>query len=255
MEDIIERVRYPSAPLFKCQRPPIDAGEVAALIQHLQSEPTFRGVWTLTNDGIPVAILHALDEKNFRVASRNIRGIVAWNFTHHFGRLLSFVLVVTGKHSPRMFVPDDCALVRAVSEHGRIAFAVNHGNKVTPFYLADFTKHPEHPDMLDAFRALLRFENAENFIFRDDELAYWLLMYYPEVEWKEDLSKLDKIRANWARMYEYQVQNLIGALYNISSSNLPVSPYASADIQTNIKSEIPFFDEVIQLIISPSTKA
>lgn len=142
MEDIIEQVRYPWAPLFKCQRPPIGTGKIAALIHNLQDEPTFRGVWTLADDGIPVAILHALDEKNFRAASRSFRGVVAWNWTHHFGRLLSFVLAVTGKHSPRMFVPDDCALVRAVSEHGRIAFAASYGNQVTPFYLADFTKHP-----------------------------------------------------------------------------------------------------------------
>jgi hypothetical protein len=254
VEDIIERVRYPSAPLFKCQRPPISSAEIAALIQNLQDKPTFRGVWTLADDGIPVAILHALDEKNFRAASRSIGGVVAWNWTHHFGRLLSFVLVVTGKHSPRMFVPDDCALVRAVAEHGRIVFAVSHGNQVTPFYLADFAKHPEHSDMLDAFRALLRFKNAENFIFRDDEVAYWLLMYYPEAQWKVDLSILDEIRAKWAYAYENRIRSLIRAFADIRSKKLLDTPYADKEAQTKFPATIPFFDKFLSLIISQSTK-
>lgn len=112
MEEIIERVRYPWAPLTKCPRPPIGDGEITALIRNLEYEPIFRGVWTLDDTGGPVAILHALDERNFRAAPANMAGVLAWNWNHHFGRLLSFALVVPGERSPRLFLPDDCACKR-----------------------------------------------------------------------------------------------------------------------------------------------
>ena len=252
MEDIIERVLIPSAPLIKCPRPPIGEGEITALIRNLQDEPTFRGVWTLADDGGPVAILHALDERNFRAARASMTGVLAWNWIHRFGRLLSFTLVVPGERSPRIFVPDDCALVRVVSDRGRIAFAVGHGKQISPFYLADFTKHPEHPDMLDAFRAVLRFENDEHFVFRDDELVYWLLMYDSKMNWSADLPTRDAMRARWARTYEAQVRTLAEALSDIRARGFPEDAYANADARANVPAVMPFFDEIVRIIISPS---
>lgn len=251
MEDIIDRVRYPSAPLIKCPRPPIGEGEITALIRNLQDEPTFRGVWTLADDGGPVAILHALDERNFRAARASMTGVGVWNWNHHFGRLLSFTLVVPGERSPRIFVPDDCALVRAVSDRGRIAFAVSHGNQISPFYLADFTTHPKHPDMLDAVRAVLRFENNEHFVFRDDELAYWLLMYDSKMNWNPDLPTRDAMRARWALTYEFQVRTLIRALTEIRTRGFLEDAYANADARANVPGVMPYFDEIVRVIISP----
>jgi len=253
MEEIIERVRYPWAPLTKCPRPPISDGQIKALIRNLKFEPIFRGVWTLDETWGPVAILHALDERNFRAARANMTGVLAWNWNHHFGRLLSFALVVPGERSPRLFVPDDCALVRAVSERGRITFAVSHGEHISPFYLADFTKNPEHPDMLDAFRAVLRFENSEHFVFRDDELAYWLLMYDSKMNWNSDVPTCDAMRARWARTYEFQVRTLADALRDIRTSGLLGDAYANADARANVPAVMPFFDEVVRVIMSPST--
>ena len=100
VEDILERTVYPSAPLLKCLRSPISEGEIAALMRNLEYEPTFRGVWTVAEDGTPVATLHALDQKNFRAAQRSMTGVLAWNWNHHFGRLVSFTLVIPGERSP-----------------------------------------------------------------------------------------------------------------------------------------------------------
>lgn len=252
MEEIIERVGYPSAPLIKCPRPPISEGEISALISNLQDEPAFRGVWTLANDRTPVAILHALDERNFRAARSNMTGVLAWNWNNCFGRLLSFTLVLPGERSPRIFVPDDCILVRAVSDLGRIAFAVNHGRQTSPFYLADFTKHPEHLDMLDVFRAVLRFENDEHFIFRDDELAYWLLMYDPKMRWNADVPRGDSMRARWAHIYESQVQIFADVLSDIRVRGFREDAYANDDARTNVPAVMPFLDEVVRVIISPA---
>ena len=255
MEDIIERVRYPSAPLIKCPRPPIGEGELTALMRDLQNEPTFRGVWTLADDSCPVAILHALDERNFRAARTNMSGVLAWNWNHRFGRLLSFTLVVPGERSPRIFVPDDCALARAVSERGRIAFAVSYGKRLSPFYLADFTKHPDHPDMLDALRAVLRVRNDERFVFREDELAYWLLMYDSQMNWNADLPTRDAMRAGWARACEAEFQFLAYALRDTHARGLPENVYAGAEVRTKILSLTPFLDEVVRVIVSPSATA
>ena len=253
MEDILDRARYPSAPLIKCPLSPIGDGEIIALIRNLKDEPIFRGVWTLADDGGPVAILHALDERNFRAARASITGVLAWNWNHHFGRLLSFTLVVPGERSPRIFVPDDCALARAVSERGRITFAVSHGEQLSPFYLADFTKHPQHPDMLEAFRAVLRFENNEHFVFRDNELAYWLLMYNPKMHWNADLPLQDAMRARWAYNYESQIKTLNLGLLDARAHGLFNDAYANADARANVPVVMPFFDEVLRAIISPST--
>jgi hypothetical protein len=253
MEDILERVSYPTAPLIKSLWAPIGEGEITALIRNLEDEPTFRGVWTLADDGVPVAILHALNEKNFRAARANIAGVLAWNWNHHFARLLSFALVIPGEHSPRIFVPDDCALARAVSERGHITFAVSYGKQLSPFYLADFTKHPEHPDMLEAFRAILRFENNEHFVFRDDELAYWLLMYNSKMHWNADLPRRDAMRARWAFNYESQIKTLNLGLLDFRAHGLLNDAYANADARANVPVVMPFFDEVMRAIISPFT--
>ena len=252
VEEILERTLYPSAPLFECPCPPISEGEITALMHNLQDEPTFRGVWTVANDGTPVAILHALGEKNFRAARKSMTGVLAWSWPNHFGHLVSFTLVIPGERSPRIFVPDDCALIRLVSDRGRIAFAVGHGKQLSPFYLADFTKHPEHPDMLDAFRALLRFD--EHFVFRDDELAYWLFMSDSKSNWIADLPIRDAMRARWARIYESQVLTLVRRIEEIRANGLPDTAYTNADAQTNIPFVMPFFDEVASLLISPTSK-
>jgi len=60
--------------------------------------------------------------------------------------------------------------------------------------------------MLVAFRALLRFENDEHSYFRDDELAYWLLMNDPKSHWNADLPLQDAIRARWAYNYAFQIK-------------------------------------------------
>lgn len=244
MEDILERVGCPSVPLIKCQRPTIGEGETNALIHKLQNEPIFRGVWTLADDGCPVAILHALDEKNFRAARTRMTGVLAWNWNVRFGRLLSFALVMPGERSPRIFVPDDCALARAVSERGRIAFAVSHGKQLSPFYLADFTKHPEHPDMLEAFRSVLRFDDDESFLFRDDELAFWLLMHKPNTHWNADLPPQDAMRARWAYNYESVIKTLDIGLRDVRARSLLNDAYANADARSNAPVVMPFFDEV-----------
>lgn len=253
MEDILERVKYPTAPLTKLQHPPISEGEITTLIHNLEDEPTFRGVWTIADDGVPVAILHALDEKNFRAARSNMRGVLAWNWPLSYGRLLRFALVMPGEHSPRIFVPDDCALARAVSECGRITFAVSHGKQLSPFYLADFTKHPEHPEMLEAFRALLRFEDDKNFVFRDDELAFWLLMYTSEMHWSVDLSVQDAMRARWAFNYQSQIKTLNLCLMDLRAQGLFENVYANSDARANLPVVMPFFDDVLNAITSPST--
>lgn len=253
MEDILERVSCPSAPLFKCPHPPIGEGEITALIHNLQDEPTFRGVWTLADDGCPVAILHALDEKNFRAARASMTGVLAWNWPTRFGKLLSFALVMPKERSPRIFVPDDCALARAVSERGRIAFAVSYGKQLSPFYLADFTKHPEHPDMLEALRTILRFENDEHCLFRDDELAFWLLMYEPKTHWNADLPLQDAMRARWAYNYASVIKTLNSELLDVRAHGLFNDAYANDDARANAPVVMPFFDEVMRVIISPST--
>lgn len=253
MKNILERVGCPSTSLIKCPRSPIGEGEITALIHNLQDEPTFRGVWTLAEDGCPVAILHALDEKNFRAARTSMTGVLAWNWPTRFGKLLSFALVMPRERSPRIFVLDDCALARAVTERGRITFAVSYGKELSPFYLADFTKHPEHPDMLVAFRALLRFENDEHFLFRDDELAYWLLMNDPKSHWNADLPLQDAIRARWAYNYAFQIKTLNSELLDVRARGMFNDVYANDDARANAPVVMPFFDEVMRAIISPST--
>ena len=253
MEDILERVSGPSAPLIKCPRPPIGEGEITALMHNLQDESTFRGVWTLADNGSPVAILHALDEKNFRAARTSMTGVLVWNWPTHFGKLLSFALVIPGEHSPRIFVPDDSALARAVSECGRIAFAVSYGKQLSPFYLADFTKHPEHPDMLEALRAVLRFENDEHFLFRDNELSFWLLMYNNKMHWNADLPLKDAMRARWAYNYASVIKTVNSELLDVRAHGLLNDAYANDDARANAPVVMPFFDEVMRAIISPST--
>lgn len=171
MDDILERVGYPSAPLTKAPRPPLAEGELAALVDSFQAEPIFRGAWTIGSDLTPVAILHAFDAKHFRAAASEMTGVLIWNWPGRFGRLTSFSCVVPGERSPRMFLPDDSAFVRAVLNTGRLTVAACWGQRLSPFYCADFTKHPEHPDMLEAVASVLRFENDPNLVFRDDELA------------------------------------------------------------------------------------
>jgi len=254
MEDILEQVSYPSAPLIQCQKSPISEGEITALLGNLENEPIFRGVWTIGEDGIPVAILHALDAKNFRAARNNMTGVLAWNWPQPYGRLLSFAIVIPGEHCPRIFIPDDCALARAISERGRIVFAVSHGKQVTPFYMADFTKHPDHPNMLEAFRALLRFPDDEEFIFRDDEIAYWSLMDIPKMHWFVDLSPQDVMRARWAFTYQSQIKLLRLGLMDLRTHGYPKSPYANSDASVNAPLVMPFFNEVLEAIISPSLK-
>ncbi len=253
MEDILERVGCPSAPLIKYPRPPIGEGEINALIHNLQEEPTFRGVWTLADDCCPVAILHALNEKNFRAARTSMTGVLAWNWPTHFGKLLSFSLVMPGERSPRIFVPDNCALARAVCERGCIAFAVSHGKQLSPFYLADFTKHPEHPDMLEALRAVLRFENDEHFLFRDDEIAFWLMMCDPMSHWNVDLPLQDSMRARWAFNYVHVIKHLNLELLDVRAHGVLNDAYANDDARANAPVVMPFFDEVMRVIISPST--
>ncbi|MFZ1546782.1 MAG: restriction endonuclease [Candidatus Nitrotoga sp.] len=253
MEDILERVGCPSTSLIKCQRPPISEGEITALIHNIQDEPTFRGVWTLADDGCPVAILHALDEKNFRAARTSMTGVLAWNWPTRFGKFLSFSLVMPREHSPRIFVPDDCALARAVFERGRITFAVSHGKQLSPFYLADFTKHPEHPDMLEAFRAALCFENDEHFLFRDDEIAFWLIMHDPKSHWNVDLSLQDSMRARWAYNYVSVIKTLNLEMLDVRARGLLNDAYANDDARANAPVVMPFFDAVMRIIISPST--
>ena len=69
MEEILRRIKMPSAPLTRDAIPPLATAEVSVLIDRLKDEPTFRGVWTLDATGAPVAILHALDAKNFAAAN------------------------------------------------------------------------------------------------------------------------------------------------------------------------------------------
>jgi hypothetical protein len=252
MEEVLQRAGLPSAPLIRCARAPIGDGEIGALVRSLEKEPTFRGVWTIANDGLPVAILHALDKKNFLAACANMSGVLAWNWNHHFGRLVSFTLVVPKDRQPRMFVPDDSALVRAVAERGRIAFAASYATQLTPFYIADFSTPAKQPDMLAAFHAVLRFENHERFVVRDDELAFWLLMDHPTMQWHRQVPLPDAIRARWARSFESQLHVVSRALQDIREQKIS-DVYVSDDARVHVPSIMPFFDEVTRLLIAPTT--
>jgi hypothetical protein len=252
MGEVMKDVQYPSAPLTLCSRAPITDGEIGALSEELATQPTFRGAWTIAADGLPVAMLHAIDHRHFQAARARMTGVLVWNWNHHFGKLLSFSLVVPSERMPRMFISDDSALVRAVAERGRIAFAVGHEKRLTPFYLADFTQHPKHPNMLDAFRALLRFPDSERFVFRDDEVAFWLLMANKKMHWHKDLPDRDAGRARWAVTYEYALRDLCEALAQRHSANLS-DPYATDDARTNVPAVMPFFDEIARLLVSPTT--
>ncbi len=248
VEEIIERVKCPSAPLEKCPQSPITDGELIALSRNLVGTSKFRGVWTIAADGTPVAILHALDETNFRAARLNMTGVVTWNWPHRAGSLVSFTLVIRGQRSPRIFVSPDSAFVRAVAERGRAAFSVSFGGQLSPFYLADFTKHPEHPDMLEAFRVMLKWEDHEKSLVRDDELAYWLLMLDPKSNWHADLSIRDKMRARWARHYDGQLKTLAIALEDLRDTQFSNGVYVNAEARTNAPATMPFFDEVVRCV-------
>ena len=253
MEPILERVKYPSAPLKRCAQPPIGSAETTALLQQLKETPSFQGAWTVTQGGLPVVILHALDRRHFRAARASMTGVLTWLWNHKFGRLVSFSLVVpSDKRMPRAFFPDDCAIIRLVAEHGRIAFAVAHGNRTTPFYLADFNAHPEHADMLDAFRALLRIENDPHYVFRDDELAFWLLMADVSMHWHGDLPHNDAARATWAVHYQQYIRLLQKFIAQAREETHP-ELYLTDDAATNLPAVMPFCDEIARLITHPST--
>lgn len=251
MEPIIEKVKHPSAPLRLCAQPPIGSAEKTALLTELDQKPAFQGAWTIAEGGLPVVMLHALDARHYRAARTSMTGVLAWLWNHRFGRLVSFSLVVPDKRIPRAFFADDSVIVRAVSERGKIAFAVAHGKATTPFYLADFNAHPEHADMLDAFRALLRFEDNPNFAFRDDELAFWSLMAWNTSKWHDDLPNKDAARARWAIVYEGQIEVLQKTLEHARSRN-GSDPYATDDARKNLPAAMPFLDEMARLVIQPS---
>ena len=251
MEPIIEKVRYPSAPLQRCLQPPIGTGEQTALLAKLALSPTFQGAWTINENGLPVVILHALNARNFHAARTSMTGVLAWLWPHRFGRLVSVSLVVPGERSPRAFFADDAAIVRVVAEKGQIAFAVAHGKKTTPFYLGDFNAHPEHRDMLDAFRALRRFEDNLHFVFRDDALAFWLLMADSSQNWHADLQTKDRARAVWATVYESHIR-LLEREFVQARGTCGVDPYATEDARINIPVVMPFLDQIARLVIEPS---
>ena len=46
MENILDKVKQPSAPLVPLEAAPLSQDETAVLVEHLSQEPTFRGVWT-----------------------------------------------------------------------------------------------------------------------------------------------------------------------------------------------------------------
>jgi hypothetical protein len=252
MEEIIQKVKYPNTSLTLCSHSPITRGEIEALLDELAGEPTFRGVWTINGDGLPVAILHAIDKRNIRDAKNCMNGVLAWNWPHQFGRLFSFSIVGFQKQRyPRMFLPDDSVLVRRVAERGKIAFAIAHNRELSSFYLADFTSHPQYPEMLHALRALLRFEDNEQFVFRDDELAFWLLMADSNMNWHKDLSLRDAMSARWAFSYKFELRTFIRTFEDMQSRKL-TEPYVDKKAVSNITKEMPFFDEVVRFLVRPS---
>ena len=95
--------------------------------------------------------------------------------------------------------------------------------------------------------------NNEHFVFRDNELAYWLLMYNPKMHWNADLPLQDAMRARWAYNYESQIKTLNLGLLDARAHGLFNDAYANADARANVPVVMPFFDEVLRAIISPST--
>lgn len=252
MEIFSKKVDYPSTHLIRFASPPITKAEISALLIDFADKPLFQGVWTLSEDGLPVAILRAIDKRNFRAALSKMTGVLAWNWNHHFGRLMSFSIVIPEERMPRIFFADDSAVVRSVAENGQIAFAVCHGKRLTPFYKANFAAHPKDKDMLWNFRAQLRIEDNEHFMFRDDKLAYWLLMANSKMHWHKDLSHRDAARARWAIVYEWALRFFQEGLTHIQLCNYS-DPYATEDARINVPIVMPFLDEVARLLIRPTT--
>ena len=253
MESFSKKVDYPSAHLVRCETPPITKPEISTLLKDIEDKPVFHGAWTISKDGLPVAILRAINKRNFRAALNKMAGVLSWNWNTPFGRLVSFSIITPkNERMPRIFFPDDSAVVRLVSEKGQIAFAVCHGKRLTPFYRANFAKHPEHPNMLLTFRSLLNIENDENFVFRDDDLSFWLLMANSKMNWHNDLPHLDSARARWAVKYEWALRFFEERLTSIQSFNYS-DPYATEDARRHVPIVMPFIDEVAHLLIRPTT--
>lgn len=246
---------YPSTQLKRFVKPPITKAEISALLNDLSKKPLFQGAWTLTEGGLPVVILHAIDKKNFSCSLSGMTGVLAWNWNHHFGRLMSFSIVAPkDKRMPRIFLPDDSIVVRSVAEHGKISFAVCHKKRITSFYEADFANNPKNPNMLLTFRSNLEVEDNERFIFRDDDLAYWLIMADSDTHWYKDLTIKDGVRAVWAQSYEAALLTFLDGLTLIRSHDY-LDPYITEDGRTNVPIVMPFLDEVLRLFINPTVSS
>ena len=134
-------------------------------------------------------------------------------------------------------------LYRAVVNTGRVTFAACLGQRLTPFYCADFTKHPEHPDMLEAIASVLRFPNDPNFVFRDDELS--LLASDLDSQRQESEIQWSPVAAG---RHAHEVGARIRASHQAPFPGLAAlrattqvqDPYASPSVEESLPTAMPF---------------
>ena len=203
-----ERYSGPYTPYGRAEpcAAPISAQEVQALLSELAMLAPLQGAWTISADGLPVAILHAHSEAHFRLLRENIAEVLAWGWNGVFGTMVSFTLAGKDPQSEafsRMLVAQDNPFVSRFKESGRAAFAAGWRGNVGKFFMTDFGNHPTCGNSpLIGFRNLAEFVEPKEFFFRDDELSYWQLMGMPTMHWAKGLSHAEIARAAWARDFE-----------------------------------------------------